>query len=147
LVAGLAHIHSSLGEALHDNYKEHQGYSSSIKEGITRHVLASKKLLKELTQKLKTIFQKKHFEDLRYWNTFLDEMLESQTNTKKKIEQEKNYPKSYKYVSENSRLIKSGVMVLDEDGSEKFIVEASDKTVRLEGDKNWTLISKVKFKK
>ncbi len=39
------------GEMLHDSYKEHQGYSSSVEKGLKRHLSAIKKLLKELSVK------------------------------------------------------------------------------------------------
>ena len=46
----------------------------------------------------------------------------------------------YKYVSENPNLIKSGTTVMF-NGEERIIEEASDKTLRLKGDRIWINIS------
>lgn len=58
---------------------------------------------------------------------------------------EKKFNKTYKYTSDNPHVIKSGTVVLDKNGLERIIDEASDKTLKLKGDKNWIGISEVRF--
>ena len=58
---------------------------------------------------------------------------------------QKKFNKTYKYTSDNPQVIKSGTTVLDSNGLERIIDEVSDKTLHLQGDKDWIGISEVKF--
>ena len=57
------------------------------------------------------------------------------------------YTVRYKYATDNPKAIKPGVKVKVGPSAERFIVEVSDKTLRLEGDTEWKNISEVRFAK
>lgn len=86
-------------------------------------------------------------EDARiYGEKFLKSKPELHSIGKKLSKQEqKKFNKTYKYASDNPNVIKSGTVVLESKGFERIIEEASDKTLRLKGDKNWIGINEVKF--
>jgi hypothetical protein len=76
-VGSLANLHQQLGERLHDNYNEHEGYSVNVAEGLKRHASASKNLLIQIQKKVTTLLKKEAGEDLGYWNAFLKESVDS----------------------------------------------------------------------
>lgn len=59
--------------------------------------------------------------------------------------EQKKFTEIYKYVSDNPEMIKPGAKVLDETGVERIIIVASDKTLKLQGDRDWIGINEVKF--
>ncbi|MFA6923600.1 MAG: hypothetical protein WC223_05030 [Bacteroidales bacterium] len=74
-----------------------------------------------------------------------EEDLKQIKKNKKQDTQNSLYTDTYKYEAENPHLIIKGTHVLDNSGKERTIVDVSDKTLLLDGDKDWVNISSVKF--
>lgn len=71
IVSSLAQIHTALGEALIEGYKDDKGFSLTAKNGVTRHSSASKALLDVLEKRMKKFGVKK----VKEWDTRLDTLL------------------------------------------------------------------------
>lgn len=76
-VGSLANLHQSIGKHLFEQYSRHEGYSSSVKEGIKRHADAIKLLLKKLPSRLKDMAEFDQTVELKQWNSLLQDWIES----------------------------------------------------------------------